>query len=243
MTTVLLFLLKCQELPMKIISVHALSLDGAIAASAVENDAQRMLYGLTSPEDQERVERLLKESDAVVTGSNSLISAGKAWEVGNKSGNLVEWIVFTNNGLPADLAFWKQKEVERTLVSQVSFADLSTPTARFCANQLSIDKSLKNLVYAEKNPATEVVKYLQEKNAQQVLLFGGGKINKIFFEGKLVTHLEYTICPVILGGSQRVNLIDSGLNLPSKAKLLHTTLEKDHIFLSYELKHVNSLLE
>ena len=86
------------------------------------------------------------------------------------------------------------------------------------------------------------MKYLQAKNAQTILLFGGSEINKIFFEQNLVSHLEYTLCPVILGGSERVNLLSSGLTIPNKAKLVHTHLENDHVFLSYEIKNVNSLL-
>ena len=62
---------------MRIINVHAISIDGAIASSPIESDAQRMEYGLPVRQIRNMLENL-EESDAVITGSSSLISAGDA---------------------------------------------------------------------------------------------------------------------------------------------------------------------
>jgi riboflavin biosynthesis pyrimidine reductase len=221
---------------MKIISVHALSLDGAIASNRIESDENRMRYGLTSEEDQLRVEELLKSSDAVITGSSSLISAGKTWEIMNSSGNYVSWYVYSNSGLPDDLKFWDQSNIERTIVSKESLLN------KYPENFLN-EKTVTNLIYGEEDPSIHLIKHLKEKNAHQVLLFGGGAINKLFFENRLVSNLEYTICPVVLGGSTRVNLVEAGVGKPNTAKLVHTKVANDHVFLSYELNNVNSLIK
>ena len=210
---------------MKIINVHAISIDGAIASSPIESDAQRMEYGLTSEADQEHVRKLLEESDAVITGSSSLISAGNAWEVKNNKGRYVDWYIFSNKGLPNNLEFWSQDNIDKTIVS----------TAPVNQPQVKAIETVSNIVYGQSHPAEFLVDQLRAKNAQQVLLFGGSKINKLFYEKDLVTHLEITLCPAIIGGSDRVNLVESGLKFPSRAKLLHTNVENDHVFLSYEI--------
>ena len=220
---------------MKLISVHALSLDGSIASQREESDQQRSLYGLTSIEDQARVERLLKESDAVITGSTSLASEGQAWEVKNDAGKFVEWIVLTNKGLGLNLMFWEQSNIERTLVSQNK---LKQPQQL----KISNEPNVKNICYEANDPAEFIIKYLKEKNAQQVLLFGGQSINKLFFEKFLVTHLEYTICPVVLAGHSRVNIIEPGIHGFHRAKLIHTKIEGDHVFLSYKMEEVSPLI-
>lgn len=221
---------------MKVISVHAISLDGAIASDAVESDDQRMNYGLTSTEDQIRVEQLMKQSDAVITGSNSLVSEGVAREVKNTRGKNVSWYIYTNKGLPSNLDFWSQKNIERYLISESDLKDKYE-------KGLFESSGVNNLIYEKSHPAEFLIRHLQEKNTQQVLLFGGGTINKIFFEKNLVSHLEYTICPTILGGFKRVNLIQAGLTHPNTAKLMHTEAVSNHVFLTYELNNTSSLLK
>lgn len=216
---------------MKIINVHALSLDGSIGSNSIESDEERLNYGLTSKEDQARVRKLLETSDAVITGSSSLISAGSAWDIKNQKGNNVSWYVYTNKGIPENLSFNNQEHIKKTIVSH-------SPLNNFIPK-----KNFQNICYGENDPAEFLVSVLRAENAEQVLLFGGGKVNKMFFDKNLVSHLEYTFCPVVLGGSSRVNLIESGVEAPCRAKLLHTSVENNHVFLSYELENINSLLK
>lgn len=220
---------------MKITNVHAISLDGAIASSKFENDQTRLNYGLTSQEDQLRVQGLLKTADAVITGSSSLVSAGKAWEVQNKSGKYVSWFVLTNSGLPLSLPFWQQSNLDRYLVSESA---LTPPFYQDYWNKGAV----KNIVYHRHHPAEYLVGKLKEMGMQSLLLFGGGSVNKLFFERNLVTDLEYTICPVLLGGEKRVNILEPGLLHPSRAKLSHSQVKGDHLFLSYKMLNVNSII-
>lgn len=208
--------------------MHAISLDGSIASTGFEDDETRASFNLTSHEDQSRVEGLLKHADVVVTGANSLASAGRFWEVINNKGQYVSYAVFSNKGLSASLPFWSQSNIEKVFVSKVP---LDLPS-----------NNVENWNYGREHPAVYLVKKLQERGDQRVVLFGGAQINGMFFDKNLVSHLEYTICPVIVAGEKKVNLIAPLFEGVKQAKLIHSKIVKDQVFLSYQMEYVNPLL-
>src|SRR5687768_4878027 len=99
----------------------AISLDGRIAAHPDEPDHERRAYGLTNEDDREHVETLIHGADAVVVGAGSVrAGGGRLWEVEGKRQPL--WVVLTQTGLAADLAFWSQDQTPRWLVSPAPLA-------------------------------------------------------------------------------------------------------------------------
>lgn len=212
----------------KIVNVNAVSLDGYISLKRYETDSERITYGLSSLADQQHLKQLLMGSSAVITGSTSLVSAGRTWGIQNTRGDLVEWYVFTNKGLPESLPFWSEAG-PRTLVTS-RFHGISSEQEDF-ALQHGV-----SVFYYENDPARELYAHLKSKKLDQVLLFGGGQINQLFFAAKLVFGVELTICPVILGSTEASKYVVADLPSPTKLKLITSQAKGDHVFLSYRIE-------
>ena len=171
-----------------ITNVMAISLDGMIGMHALESDVERRAYNFTNMDDREFVREQLEQADAVITGANSLRASGSAWRVRNDRGVNPAWIVFTTKGLAEGLAFWGQKDVQRVLVSPFPIQEA------LCAAS-----GVKNWIIPENSPGG-LIKKLEAENLNRVLLFGGGAINKLFYEHGLVDFAKITVCPLLIGG-------------------------------------------
>lgn len=203
----------------------ASSLDGKIAAHALESDKARRQYGFTNLDDQEHVRQQLETADAVITGANSLRASGAAWQVLNHKKKFADWIVFTKAGLDPGLRFWNQPNVSRIVVSPQR---LSSNTEHH---------GVENWVYGEDAPGKYVVDRLRLLNYDRVLLFGGGAINKIFYQERLVNELIVTICPIILGSLDAAHLVDPGLDHPVHLSLLSSQAKGNLVFLNYAVTY------
>ena len=212
----------------RIINVNAVSIDGYIALKQFESDEDRLSYGLSSEADQSHVKELLKDSTAVITGSTSLISAGSTWQIENNQGNLVAWFVFTNRGLPESLQFWEEK-TPRTLVT----SRIGGITQK--QHDFAVSRGVA-VFYYENDAPKELYEHLSKIGHGQVLLFGGGQINQLFFAANLVRGIELTVCPVILGSSQASPYLMPELSHPTKLKLVTSQARGDHVFLSYRIE-------
>jgi len=210
-----------------IVNVNACSVNGFISSFAFESDEDRSKYGLTCAADQLRVLELLKNSCAVITGATSLKAAQNTWQVNNHNGLPVEWFVFTNAGLPRDLPFWLEHG-PRTLVTS-EIGGILEDDAKFAESQGV------NIFRYKSDPAIELYGYLQSKGFKTTLLFGGSKINKMFFDAGLVSRIELTLSPVILASSGSTPYIDPGLKEIWQLKLVTSQAHGDHVFLTYDV--------
>lgn len=208
----------------EITNVMAVSLDGLIGKHALESDLQRRAYDFTNEDDKEWVRSLLTHADAVVTGANSLRAAGQAWEVKNDQGRNPSWVVLTNNGLDEALPFWKQHDIDRVLVSSVPVQ------SKLCELE-----SVENLVVGNKNTAAAVVKYLESKKWNRVLMFGGGVVNNLFYEAGLVDFAKITLCPLIIGGVNAPRFVEPGLTRDIKMSLVSSVVKGSLLFLTYKI--------
>ena len=207
-----------------ITNVMAISLDGMIGKHALESDVERRAYDFTNLDDREFVREQLMHADAVITGANSLRASGATWQVLNDSGVNPAWIVFTTRGLDAGLEFWGQQGVRRVLVSP------------FPVNETLCAKSgVENWVYPE-HAAARVVERLDKEGLCRVLLFGGGSINKIFYENNFVDFAKITVCPLIISGVKSPRFVDLGLSHPVHLTCISSVLKGDLVFLSYKVK-------
>lgn len=210
-----------------IINVNACSVNGYISSGLLESDEERSKYGLTCDADQKRVLELLKTACAVITGSTSLKAAKNTWQVQNLNGTLVEWFVFTNSGLPEDLPFWEEKG-PRTLVTNAQYGLTDQQVAFATAKGVRVFKY-------EKNPALELFVHLKKQSFKTTLLFGGGKINQLFFDAGLVSRIELTLSPVILASSKATPYIEPVLKDIWKLRLVTSQVHGDHVFLTYDV--------
>ncbi len=207
---------------MRIINVMAASLDGKIAGHSLESDRERREYGFTNKADQEFVRHQLTTADAVVTGANSLRASHGAWQVPNLKGRFATWVVLTRSGLDHSLRFWKQDEVDKWIVTPD--AGMKIPDGP--RNRLLVSP-------AQGNPAPFIAKQLKDAGYQKVLLFGGGDVNRLFYEAGLVDELCLTLCPLMLGTPEASNLLTPPLSRPVHFRLESSNRDGDLLFLNY----------
>ncbi len=207
-----------------ITNVMAISLDGMIGKHALESDSERRAYDFTNMDDREFVREQLEQADAVITGANSLRASGSTWAVTNDRGINPAWIVFTTRGLDEHLGFWRQKNVRRIVVSPFPVQE-SLCTAMGVENWIFDEKSLP-----------EFMKRLDAEGLSRVLLFGGGSINKMFYQNDLVDYAKITLCPLIIAGINSPRFVDLGLTKPSHLRAVSSVLKGDLVFLTYKVK-------
>jgi len=202
----------------------AASLDGRIASQPGESDQTRRSLGFTNADDREHLRGLLVEADAVIVGASSLVASGGAWELTNDRGVLPLWAVLTNSGLPADTRFLQQERVPRWLVSKAPLPGFkSSPT-------------LKNLVYDDAPPASVLAAALATTGAERVLLFGGGEVNRVFYQEGLVDELILTLCPLLVGSEAAIPLVKPPLLNAVRFTLLASQVKGNLVFLTYKVQ-------
>ncbi len=208
---------------MIVTNIMASSIDGFIASEQLEPDERRQATGFTSEEDHEFVRKQIKGADAIITGAQSMRASRGAWEQKGRNDKYPHWVVYTNSGLDDGLAFWDQKHIPRTLAS-------SRPV------EILQGSGVQNLTYGEQLPGISVIEHLKTQGFEKVLLFGGGDINKIFYNENLVDELKITFCPVIIGRSDAPRFICPPLEVPVKVRLLSSQVVDNFVFLHYRVQ-------
>lgn len=161
----------------------------------------------------------MKGADAVVLGAMTMSTANGAVDQAREDGSYPVWFTFTNSGITADNAFWSQTHIPRVIVSKDTLE--------------MYDPSVENLVYGDQDPVAFVVRALRERGMEQVLLFGGGTINRMFYEAGVVDELHVTICPLLVGSPEGVPLIEPGLSKVTKLTLKSLEPHGDLLFVRY----------
>lgn len=207
----------------RIINVMAASLNGKIGGESLESDAARQALGLSSSEDYAFLCDQIHQSDAIIVGATSIRANGACLEVSGKSGTPPVWYVLTEHGLPDHLPFWRQHQVPRVIVSTQKIP--TPPSASVSFLQVS----------PQENIATVVYKDLEKKRLKRVLLFGGGVVNRWFYEKGLVDELKLTLSPLFIAGVGQPELIDSRINKHVRFRLVSSQPAESFVFLSYEV--------
>jgi riboflavin biosynthesis pyrimidine reductase len=213
---------------MKIINVMASSLDGKIAAFPLETDAARAQNGFLIPEDEQLLRDELSHADAVITGANSLRVTGTVSELKNQKGKCPIWVVYSTHPETLDQSFLRQSQVPRVLVAQ------EYKNQDFISQHQT--ESLDFISYGNAKPAAFVFDYLSRLGCSRVLLFGGGFINLMFYQERLVDELKLTLCPYIFAGLTSPCLVNPGLGQGVKFDLIASHTVRSHVFLHYRVQ-------
>jgi riboflavin biosynthesis pyrimidine reductase len=201
----------------------AVSLDGKIATAPLENDAGRMAVGFGCQADHEFVRLQIETADAIITGANSIRASGGVWDQRRRDGAYPLWVVMSRSGLLDEaLHFWEQEAIPRVIVSR-------EPVLKQAPN-------VEYLSFAAHRPAKFLVDTLKARGCENVLLFGGGQINQIFYEEDLVDDLKLTLSPVIVGRSDAPEFVCPTLSSPKQLTLRSSQLRDNHLFLHYSIK-------
>jgi 5-amino-6-(5-phosphoribosylamino)uracil reductase len=216
---------KTSKMSVIVTNVMAVSLDGKIGKHPFESDADRSAYGFSNLDDKEWVRSQLVLADVVITGANSMRASGASWEVQNDRGVNPAWIVWTRSGLDDALPFWRQMNIRRILVSPAPIQQEA------CAAY-----GVENWVIKNTNEPKSVLDRLEKEGLTRVLLFGGGSINKIFYENRLVDFAKITLCPLIVGGVTPSPFIDVGLPSHVNLDLISSFTKGSLVFLTYKIQ-------
>ncbi len=205
---------------MKVTNLMLMTLDGEIASHHQETNDERLQDGLSNAYDQSLVHDEIMKCDAVIIGASSIRADPKILQVKNVRGVYPTWCVYTTRGFTDSLPFWQQNEVPRILVSP-------TPVASF-------SKEVKPLVYGSKAPGAFLLEYLKAQGVDNVLLLGGGHVNQMFYQEKLVNELKLTIAPCLLAkGNTRV--VNAPLDHSVRLELLSSYAKDSFLYLHYRV--------
>lgn len=204
----------------------AVSIDGKISSHGHESDQERLKSGFINDIDQDLVEKELFEADAVIIGAETLRASGRVWLVKNYENIFPPWYIFTKNGFDKGLPFWEQNAVDRVLISP-------EPLPR----ETHWSDRVENIAYGNSSPAHFAYDILKQRDYKKVILFGGGYINTMFYQGGLVDGLQLTIAPMIIGKKHASSFIYPRLSESVELELVTSQVSKNHVFLRYSVKN------
>ncbi len=203
-------------------NVMAVSLDGKIASKPLESDSERRALGFSSTEDHKQLLKCIENSDAIILGAHSVRVSGGIIDQSKKNGDYPLWLIYTHQGIPPNHPFWDLKHIPKILIfSQKNDAFFQTPE--------------ENRLFVPNDLAKNTLRYLENRGLKKILLFGGGQINKIFYESELVDELYITICPIIVGNYDAPALIGGGVIKPTSLLLTSSMPSSNHVFLKYKV--------
>lgn len=153
-----------------------------------------------------------------------------AWQQTGSGDKYPLWVVLSRRGLEPELNFWQQSQIPRAIVSD-----------KVVNESQCREHGVENWVYGESfaNKVGQfILQNLNERSCKRVLLFGGGAINRMFYEEGLVNELNLTLCPLVIGQLDAPRLVDSGLSHKVKFKLLSSQAIQSHVFLRYKVENL-----
>ena len=204
---------------MRLINIMASTLDGRIGVHANEGDEERTNLGISSPADQAFLRNEIRKCDAIVVGATSIRANGGCLDALGVD-SYPEWFILARDLLPADIPFWRQDAIPRTIVSQARH---------------QVPPEVNSLVYGDQDPASFVYTELESRGFERVLLFGGGIVNKLFYERDLVDELKIAISPLILGKSTASFFVEPSLSHPKRLILQSSMTQENFVFLDYKV--------
>lgn len=208
---------------MKIINVMAVSVDGATALRPGESDETRRAGRFSNDDDYQHLLDMIRKSDAVIVGRDTVAASGPI-DTKRTDGSYPDWYIYTNSGFSAGHSLFTSP-VPLTFVSR---AILPAHHYKNGAGQF---------FYGENPPAAALVEKLKKSGKKYVLLLGGGTLNQLFYKEGLVDELYLTVCPVIAGSAQAVNLVRPPLPEPVSLVLKSSKVMGNLVFLKYKIQN------
>lgn len=206
---------------MRVTNMMAMSLDGRIGIHDREGDNERLRLGLSGSADQRLLRKQIEISDAIIVGASSIRANGECLDHPGKGLPTPIWYILAQREIPRELPFWQQVHIPRVIVSQAPLP--------------IYDSTVVNLIYGDSNPAIWLYSKIQNRGLQQILLFGGGIVNQLFYNSGLVDDLKLTISPIIIGRESASHFVAPPLDSSVKLRLLSSHTDESFVFLNYAI--------
>lgn len=207
---------------MQVINVMAASLDGRIGLHDREGDDERLELGLTGEADRAFLRDQMAEADAIIVGATSIRANGCCLDQSGRDGKSPSWFIFAQSPLPFSFAFWEQTHIPRYLISEVPLP-------------IKEGSGVTNLVYGQHDSVSFLLEFMEKSQFEHVLLFGGGIVNRWFYERNLVNELRLSLAPIIIGKARAPYLLAPELNHSVKFALLASQSAENFVFLRYRV--------
>ncbi len=207
---------------MQIINVMASSLDGRIGLHDREGDDERQDLGLTCEADRAFLRAQIEEADAIIVGASSIRANGSCLDHPGPAGQNPHWFIFAQEALPFSYFFWEQTHIRRFVLSAMHLP-------------IKEGSGVTNLVFGEANQVSFLLDFMQNAAYKSALLFGGGIVNRWFYDKGLVDELRLSLAPIVLGQSRAPHLIAPDLSRSVKFKLLASHTAESFVFLRYQV--------
>lgn len=206
-----------------IVNVMATSLNGRIGAQLLESDDERERLGLSHPVDRQFLFSEIHKSDAIIVGASSLRASGACIAERGLGGTFPTWYVLAKTPLPDELPFWSQTDIPRVMISP---RPLPVPP------KSGVDTE----ICAAENPARFVLNLLRKAGHKRALLFGGGVVNRFFYDEGLVDELKLTVSPLFIAGKSTPELISPELARHVRFRLSSSQVSESFVFLNYQVQ-------
>jgi 5-amino-6-(5-phosphoribosylamino)uracil reductase len=211
---------------MFIFSNLATSIDGKIATSS------REFFPLGTPEDRRQMQRLRRESDAILMGATTLRTFRRPLiVVGEKKQPLNVIMSSALEGVSASWPFFTSPSIQRLLYVAPHAKRAQLKKFEKSSEIVVLKKPTKKLP-----TALQVARSLEKRGVRNLLVEGGGGIMWDFASQDLIDEYHVTITPRVLGGTEAPTLVD-GAGLPPKQvvnlKLSQCRVVGDELYLIY----------
>lgn len=199
----------------------AASIDGRIGNQSIEGDMARQEGGLSSDADQSHLRQEISQADAIIVGASSIRANGECLHHPGRQGLPPTWYIFTTSPMPESYQFWQQHDIKRVLLSP---------------KKIPIHDPEVELRMIKGDPAQFAYQQAKADGCQRTLLFGGGVINRWFYNEKLVDELVLTLAPKIVGQEGTPFLVEPQLHDGVTLRLLTSQVIENFVFLRYAVQ-------
>lgn len=179
----------------------AVSVDGKIAP------VDRGFFPLGTPEDRLQMQRLRRESDAILYGASTLRAYRKFCATRDLPPGRSEPmnIVVSSNldRISAEWPFFTRSRSRRVLI-----VGPETTAARIRRFSRSSEIFVLKKATAKRPHATQILEIAEGLGVRRLLVEGGGEVMALFTEHNLIDEYHVTVTPRILGGRAAPTLVD-----------------------------------
>lgn len=206
----------------------AMTLDGKVARP------DGKWYGLSSRNDKKRMDLLRSESDALILGKNSLINDDPVIQLRFVDGkNPLPVILLRKGFVPKTKKVFHKQDVRPLVICLSSNEEIVKTELNEVAEILVLEE---NDIYPQ-----EVISILKKRNLFRILLEGGPSLNYTFQKAGLITVINLTIVPYLIGMKNLPSIVDGDFAFTEFASekwaLTHFEKINNEVFLRYEKKN------
>jgi len=182
---------------MRIIACFASTLDGKIGS------AHNLRDRVGTRADLAHLLNVRNQADAILCGGETFRQHPAIRKGSQQEKAPLQCILTKRFDLPPEASLFTNSVQHDPPVPILVFSPTEAPQAL----KAQYPPHLEWIVTGEENPAPVVLRTLEWKGIQTLMVEGGGHIMNLFLQAKAVQELYLTVCPLLLGGQNDPALV------------------------------------